>query len=321
MAGRSRSPLCGRTWRQTDATPRSLSAAIFRPTRAGAISPSMRSPSPPTATSTTRSADSTTSLRAASASSATPMSASARTIFAFCGSSAFRRDSGTAPSIAKGSRQPYAGAPAWPGFRASACAPNASSSSSPLMRLPSCARWAKADSWSRCSAEWDIPAGSGVSSQSKRLAALAVVIAEDADRLHERLRLANAEWRRLASAAAALTPLHGIEAPPDVRDLRKLLFAVRRRAARDALVLAQAESRASGDDAAFAGADRFLADAPEPELPVGGADLAARGVPAGPRVGQILSAFRDLWVDAGFPTEPETLDRLLKQAVEGFRLG
>ena len=150
-----------------------------------------------------------------------------------------------------------------------------------------------------------------------RLAALAVVIAEDADRLHERLRLANAEWRRLASAAAALTPLHGIEAPPDVRDLRKLLFAVRRRAARDALVLAQAESRASGDDAAFAGADRFLADAPESELPVGGADLAARGVPAGPRVGQILSAFRDLWVDAGFPTEPETLDRLLKQATDG----
>ena len=62
------------------------------------------------------------------------------------------------------------------------------------------------------------PAGSGVLSQSKRLAALepdalprlaalAVVIAEDADRLHERLRLAKAEWRRLASAASALTPI------------------------------------------------------------------------------------------------------------------
>ena len=73
----------------------------------------------------------------------------------------------------------------------------------------SCARWATADSSSRCSAEWAIPAGSRVSSQSKRLAArepdallrlaaLAVVISEDADRLHERLRLANAEWRRPA---------------------------------------------------------------------------------------------------------------------------
>jgi poly(A) polymerase len=150
-----------------------------------------------------------------------------------------------------------------------------------------------------------------------RLAALAVVIAEDADRLHERLRLANAEWRRLASAASALMPLHGIEAPPDVRGLRTLLFAAKRRAARDALMLAQAESSAGADDAAFAGADRFLADAPEPELPVGGADLAARGVPGGPRVGEILSAFRHLWIEAGFPTDPGAVDRLLKRATEG----
>ena len=149
-----------------------------------------------------------------------------------------------------------------------------------------------------------------------RLAALAVVIAEDADRLHERLRLANAEWRRLASAASALTPLHGIEAPPDVRGLRTLLFEAKRRAARDALMLAQAESSAGADDAAFAGADRFLGDAPEPELPVGGADLAARGVPGGPRVGEILSAFRDLWIEAGFPTEPGAVDGLLKKAAE-----
>jgi poly(A) polymerase len=149
-----------------------------------------------------------------------------------------------------------------------------------------------------------------------RLAALAVVIAEDADRLHERLRLANAEWRRLASAASALMPLHGIEAPPDVRGLRTLLFAAKRRAARDALMLAQAESSTGADDAAFAGADRFLADAPEPKLPVGGADLAARGFASGPRVGEILSAFRDLWIDAGFPTEPGAVDGLLKKAAE-----
>jgi poly(A) polymerase len=150
-----------------------------------------------------------------------------------------------------------------------------------------------------------------------RLAALAVVIVEDADRLHERLRLANAEWRRLAAAASALPCLHGIEAPPGVPGLRKLLFAAKRRTARDALLLTQAESSAGADDAAFADADRFLADAPEPKLPVGGADLAARGVPAGPRVGEILSAFRDLWVEAGFPTKREAVDRLLKKAAEG----
>ena len=154
-----------------------------------------------------------------------------------------------------------------------------------------------------------------------RLAALAVAIPEDADRLHDRLRLANAEWRRLAAAASALTPLHGIETPPGVRDLKKLLFAAKRRAARDALMLAEAESSANADDAAFAEADRFLAETPEPKLPVGGADLAARGIPGGPRVGEILSAFRDLWVEAGFPSEPEAVDLLLKKAAasgDGF---
>ncbi len=154
-----------------------------------------------------------------------------------------------------------------------------------------------------------------------RLAALAVALPEDADRLHDRLRLANAEWRRLAAAASALTPLHGIETPPGVRDLKKLLFAAKRRAARDALTLAEAESNASADDAIFAEADRFLAETPEPKLPVGGADLAARGIPRGPRVGEILSAFRDLWVEAGFPSEPEAVDLLLKKAAasgDGF---
>ncbi len=154
-----------------------------------------------------------------------------------------------------------------------------------------------------------------------RLAALAVALPEDADRLHDRLRLANAEWRRLAAAASALTPLHGIETPPGVRDLKKLLFAAKRRAARDALTLAEAESNASADDAIFAEADRFLAETPEPKLPVGGADLAARGIPRGPRVGEILSAFRDLWVEAGFPSDPEAVDLLLKKAAasgDGF---
>ena len=149
-----------------------------------------------------------------------------------------------------------------------------------------------------------------------RLASLAVAIPEDADRLRERLRLTNAEWRRLAAAASTLTGLHGIEAPPAAGDLRRLLFTAKRRAARDALALAQAESGAAPDDPAFAEADRFLAETPEPRLPVGGADLAARGVPGGPRVGEILAAFRDLWIEAGFPEGKDAVDRLLSQTIE-----
>jgi poly(A) polymerase len=148
-----------------------------------------------------------------------------------------------------------------------------------------------------------------------RLAALSVAIPEDAERLRDRLRLANAEADRLKSAAAALIGLHGIEAPPSFHGLRTLLFNAGREAARDALALAEAESEAPPADASFAAADRFLADAPEPKLPFSGADLIARGVAAGKPVGRALRAFQALWIRAGFPKEPETLARLIEEAI------
>ncbi len=147
-----------------------------------------------------------------------------------------------------------------------------------------------------------------------RLAALAAAVPEDAERLRERLRLANGEYERISAAAVALAGLHGTEAPPSHDDLRVLLFTAGRRAARDALTLAQAQSAASPHDVAFAEADRFLALTPEPKLPFGGADLIARGVASGPRVGEILRSFQALWIQAGFPKEPETLGRLLDEA-------
>lgn len=147
-----------------------------------------------------------------------------------------------------------------------------------------------------------------------RLAALAVAIPEDADRLRDRLRLANAEHERIKSAAAALVGLHGIAAPPPPEALRALLFNAGREAARDALALAETESGVA-PDAAFAAANRFLAEAPEPKLPFGGADLIARGVAAGPRVGETLRVVQALWIRAGFPEDPDRLARLLDEAV------
>jgi poly(A) polymerase len=97
--------------------------------------------------------------------------------------------------------------------------------------------------------------------------------------------------------------------------LRTLLFNAGRAAARDALALAQAESEAPPSDAAFASADRFLAYTPEPRLPISGVDLIARGVAAGRPVGRALRAFQALWIRAGFPKEPETLARLIGEAV------
>jgi tRNA nucleotidyltransferase/poly(A) polymerase len=150
-----------------------------------------------------------------------------------------------------------------------------------------------------------------------RLAALGVAIPEDADRLRERLRLANTEANRLRAATAALIGLHGIIAPPSFHGLRTLLFSAGREAARDALMLSQAESGALASDAAFDAAGRFLADASEPRLPIRGADLIARSVSAGRSLGRALRTFQALWIRTGFPKEPETLARLLEEAVAG----
>ena len=147
-----------------------------------------------------------------------------------------------------------------------------------------------------------------------RLAALAVEIPEDAERLRERLRLANAEADRLRSAGAALIGLHEARTLLSLQSLRTLLFSAGRESARDALMLAEAESEAPPSDAAFTAADRFLAEAPEPKLPISGADLIARGVATGRPVGRALRAFQALWIRAGFPKEPETLARLLEEA-------
>jgi poly(A) polymerase len=148
-----------------------------------------------------------------------------------------------------------------------------------------------------------------------RLAALGVTIPEDAERLRDRLRLTNAEADRLKTVAATLICLHGTTAPTSFHALRTLLFVAGRQAARDALTLAEAESEAPSDATAFGAADEFLANAPEPKLPISGVDLITRRVAAGRAVGRAIRAFQTQWIHAGFAKEPRTLGRLLEEAV------
>jgi tRNA nucleotidyltransferase/poly(A) polymerase len=148
-----------------------------------------------------------------------------------------------------------------------------------------------------------------------RLAALAVVVREDGARLRERLRLSNAEAERLDAAARGLEALHGALLPPPPGDLRALLFDLGAPGALDAAALAHAESGSATEEARWLSAYRFLADTPPPRLPFSGADLIARGVPPGRGVGAALKALQAKWIRAGFPREPETLARLLAEAL------
>ena len=149
-----------------------------------------------------------------------------------------------------------------------------------------------------------------------RLGALCVLVEEDADRLRERLRLSNAEADRLAALARGLAALHDGEAPPSLGALRRLLFERRRQGALDALALFHADSGMGVDDWRFIRARAFLLATPEPTLPITGADVVARGVTHGQRVGATLKKLQALWIRAGFPREPETLARLLDEALK-----
>ncbi len=149
-----------------------------------------------------------------------------------------------------------------------------------------------------------------------RLAGLAVAVREDAERVREKLRLSNEEGDRLASAARALEPLHGLTAPPSLGDLRVALFERGRVGAIDSMTLAHAQSGAAAEDSRWLSAHRFLSDTPIPRLPFTGADLVARGIAPGRGVGAALKSLQAKWIRAGFPREPETLARLLAQAME-----
>jgi poly(A) polymerase len=150
-----------------------------------------------------------------------------------------------------------------------------------------------------------------------RLAALAVWIEEDAERLRESLRLSNGEYDRLATLARASENLHGARAPPSLGALRELLFQHGRQGARDAITLIQIDGAAAADDQRFSRAWRFVSDTPQPRLPFSGADIVARGVGPGRRVGVVLKNLQALWIRAGFPREPDALARLMDEALNG----
>jgi len=147
----------------------------------------------------------------------------------------------------------------------------------------------------------------------RRLGALAVAVAEDAERLWHKLRLANAEHERLASMAEhwrAISPVAGGQAA------RALLYRLRAQHYTDRVLLAWARSDATAHDQAW----HALANLPEhwntPTFPLKAADFIARGVEKGPTLGAALAAAESSWIAAGFPTDPEELDGIAAAACQ-----
>lgn len=148
-----------------------------------------------------------------------------------------------------------------------------------------------------------------------RLAAAGALTTEDGERLRDRLRLSNAEHKRLVAALRALETMRGASAPPQGVALATRVFEFGVEATLDALILGQAESRAAADDAEWRGARDAARELGELRLPVSGEDLKQRGLSEGRAIGDALKHLQARWIREGFPRDPAIIARLIDEAV------
>jgi poly(A) polymerase len=150
----------------------------------------------------------------------------------------------------------------------------------------------------------------------RRFAALLVLVAEDVERLRERLRLSNEEHRRLTAYAALVTHLKTADQAFGTDAIRALAAEVGIEALADAISALAGEARpVLSPDARQVLADLAAGREPVPVLPLRGADLVAAGLPKGPEIGSRLARVRRTWLAEGCPTGPEARARLLGLAL------
>ena len=144
-----------------------------------------------------------------------------------------------------------------------------------------------------------------------RLGALAVRIPEDAERLWRRLRLTNAEHRRLGAMGESWWRVK----PGDARAARALLYRLGPESFVDRVLLAWAHAWPQG---AADHAWRALATLPQrwsvPVFPLKAKDFLKRGVPRGPTLGAAMRAAEEAWIKADFPQEVTALDAIANAA-------
>ncbi|MGZ9092959.1 MAG: CCA tRNA nucleotidyltransferase, partial [Rhodoplanes sp.] len=150
----------------------------------------------------------------------------------------------------------------------------------------------------------------------RRLGALAVLVEEDADRLSERLRLANVEHRRLRMMAEGwrrLSPAIG------EHDRRALLYRLGVEPFTDRVVLAWARSGASASNADWQALVGLPRRWPVPAFPLRAADFIGRGVAKGPALGAAMHAAEQAWIAAGFPETGGEIEAIASMIAEPHR--
>jgi len=140
-----------------------------------------------------------------------------------------------------------------------------------------------------------------------RLAALAVYVREDAQRLAARFKLSNANQADLALGADESLDA----ALPDEAAARRLLYRLGPERFPLQVLLAWADCAAPTDDADWRRALTLPERWTAPTFPLRGSDITGLGTVTGPDVGKILREAEAAWIDGGFV---ETRDELLQRA-------
>ncbi len=152
----------------------------------------------------------------------------------------------------------------------------------------------------------------------RRLGALALFVVEDADRLRERLRLANAEHQRLFSMADGWWRISAENAE---QDGYAALYRLGRERFTDRVLLAWSRSPAGVADTAWHDLARLPERWTPPAFPLRAADFLKRGVPKGPALGAALRAAEEAWIAVNFPTEAASIAAIADAAARNAKAG
>ena len=152
----------------------------------------------------------------------------------------------------------------------------------------------EAGSLSAIAALVDIEATLGIEpTPARRLAALVDLDGAGMTALGRRLKMSNADTDRLVAIAQA----RGEVTPAlDDRARRRALYHLGADLYRDLALLGWAEEETGDWQAVLGAADGWE----KPPFPLVGGDVLALGVPKGPRVGELLRAVEDWWIDQDF---------------------
>ncbi len=143
-------------------------------------------------------------------------------------------------------------------------------------------------------------------SYPRRLAVLSVMIAEDADRVADRLKLSNADRQVLETSVERSA---GWTEMPGIREAKETIYRSGREAFIDAFVFAA--SRGRGAVADWAKSLQSLVSWEVPTFPLAGRDLLSLGMVRGPEIGALLKRLEKWWIAEGFsPDRAALLGRL-----------